>query len=161
MKISIIAAIGNETNVIGGENKLLWHITGDLKRFKRITKGCVVIMGKNTWDSLPIRPLPHRRNIVLSRKIKQLDGASVVSSITEALELCTDETDIFVIGGAEIYKQMIPLADTLFLTKVFGDFEGDKFFPTIGPEWELTNCSDVLVDINNGIRYCYQTFVSK
>ena len=117
-KISIIVAIA-QNHAIGKDNKLLWHISEDLKRFKRITKGCKVIMGRSTYLSLPFRPLPHRENIVITNvKGEKFDGCTTVYSIDEALEFCNENEESFIIGGASIYKQFLPYANKFYLTKV-------------------------------------------
>jgi len=132
MSISLIAGVGRD-GAIGRDNGLLWHLPGDLPRFKALTMGHAVIMGRKTWDSLPerFRPLPGRRNIVLSRQpALQLAGAEVFRSLDEALATCPAGDRVFVIGGAQIYTQALPLADRLELTEVDADFPGaDAFFP--------------------------------
>lgn len=140
MTISIIAATA-ENNVIGFNNKLIWHISEDLKRFKRITAGHTVIMGRKTYESLPFKPLPKRLNIVISRKKKlKLKGAVVVSSPEEALKICKEDEEVFICGGATIYKHFIKSADKMYLTKIYHNFEGDTFFPEIKNEdWKLIN----------------------
>lgn len=127
--ISLIVAVA-EGNAIGLGNDLLVHIPGDLKRFKEITTGHSVIMGKNTFDSLPRGPLPNRRNIVLSRnKSLTINGCEVVNSVEEALGFVKDETEVFIIGGGAIYELFLPLANKLYLTIVEKKFEADVFFP--------------------------------
>lgn len=129
--ISIIVAIA-ENRAIGKNNDLLWHIPADLKRFKRITKGHPVIMGKRTWESLPLKPLPGRRNIVITDQPgERIDGCETVYSIEEAAGLCQPGEENFIIGGASVYRQFLPLADRLYLTLVHKNFEGDVFFPEI------------------------------
>lgn len=134
--ISFIVAVA-KGNAIGLGNDLLVHIPGDLKRFKEITTGHSVIMGKKTFDSLPRGPLPNRRNIVMSRnKSLKIDGCEVVHSIDEAIELVKNETEVFIIGGGNIYNQMLTVADKLYLTMVDKKFEADVFFPEIDwNEW--------------------------
>ena len=129
--ISLIAGVARNS-AIGRDNQLLWRLPEDLIRFKALTMGHPVIMGRKTWDSLParFRPLPGRRNIVLSRKpgIK-LDGAEVFASLDEALSACNPQEQVFVIGGAQIYAEALPLADRLELTEIDAAFEADAFFP--------------------------------
>lgn len=140
MPFSIIVAIG-ENNEIGLNNDLLWHLPGDLKRFKAITTGHAVIMGKRTYESLPKRPLPNRRNIVLSDDCTDcFEGAETAGSIEAVIALCEPEAENFVIGGGMVYKQFLPMADKLYLTRVHRSYEADVFFPEIDPdEWVLVD----------------------
>lgn len=140
MKISIITAFA-ENNVIGNNNKLIWYISEDLKRFKKITSGNSIIMGRKTYISLPFRPLPKRKNIVISKnKNLVFKGATLVSSPENALEICKNETEIFICGGASIYEYFLPFADKIYLTKIFHNFKGDTFFPKINfDNWKLIN----------------------
>jgi dihydrofolate reductase len=135
--ISIIVVIA-KNNGIGKDNKLLWHIPADLKRFKIITTGHTVIMGKNTFLSLPGGPLKNRRNLVISdNPDDRFDGCETVFSIEEALSRCDNNQENFVIGGASVYRQFLPLASKLYLTLVNKSFEADTFFPEINHnEWE-------------------------
>jgi len=124
--------------VIGRDNQLPWHLPEDLAHFKRTTLGCPVIMGRKTWDSLPprFRPLPGRLNIVVTRDASwQAEGASVAHSLDAARDLCPPGSDAWVIGGAQIYAQALPLASTVVVTEIARDFEGDAYAPTLGPEW--------------------------
>lgn len=127
--------------VIGKDNQLPWHLPEDLAHFKRTTLGCPVIMGRKTWDSLPpkFRPLPGRLNIVVTRDTGFVaEGASVAHSLPAARALCPSNSDAWVIGGAQIYAQALPLASTVVVTDIARDFEGDAFAPTLGPEWRET-----------------------
>lgn len=131
MKISMISAIARKDRAIGFKNALLWHIPEDFKHFKETTMGHAVIMGENTYRSIG-RPLPNRTNIVLSLDPNfSPEGCIVVQSIEEALEKAreVERDEIFIIGGASIYRQFLPYADRLYLTLVEGDFEADTFFP--------------------------------
>ena len=133
-RISAIAAIGNTTRALGKGGGLLWHIPEDMKRFKELTSGRPVIMGRKTWESIPLkfRPLPGRKNIVITRNADfEADGATVSSSIEDAIAKAeqANPEEIFIIGGAEIYRQALPLADRLYLTLVESDDPGDAFFP--------------------------------
>ncbi len=133
--INIIVAIA-KNNCIGQGGQLPWHIPEDLKRFKKLTMGKIVVMGRKTWESLPekFRPLPGRKNIVVTRQTNYQvpDGVEVFSSVERALETHKNN-EIFIIGGAEIYTQALPLADRLFVTHINKTVEGDAFFPTILP----------------------------
>jgi dihydrofolate reductase len=135
--ISMIAAVA-ENMAIGKNNQLLWHIPEDLKRFKQITQGCTVIMGRKTWDSLKIKPLPNRDNIILTNTlINPPNGAIVVNSVEDALGFCQAEKENFIIGGEMIYRVFLPIAQKLYITKINARFEADTFFPEIDHSWEL------------------------
>jgi len=141
MIVSIIVAIADR-NVIGGDNKLPWHLPDDLKNFKRLTLGKYIIMGRKTWESLN-KPLPGRTNIVITRNTDiKTQGILVFNSVEEALKFAEEQkqSEIFIIGGEQIYRQTLPLANRLFVTKVLGSFEGDAFFPEINlKEWIVEN----------------------
>ena len=137
--LSLIAAI-SENNCIGKNNTLPWNIPEDMKHFKDITSGNVVLMGRNTWESIPekFRPLPNRKNIVVTRKENYVvpEGVELYSSIEEPLDKYKKE-NLFVIGGASIYKQTIDKADTLYITEVHRQVDGDAFFPEIDKQvWQ-------------------------
>ncbi len=135
MKISLIVAVA-EDRAIGDKGNLLWHLSSDLKRFKAITTGHTIIMGRKTYDSLPNGALPNRRNIVVSRQLKSLKDAEVYSDIDEALKATSDEDIVYIIGGGEIYKETFPRADELHITLVHKSYpEADTRFP----EWKLTD----------------------
>ncbi len=135
--ISIIVAVSDDWG-IGRDNELLWHIPEDLKRFRRLTTGNAIIMGKKTWESLPRRPLPERINIVLTDiPGETIEGAVTAYSIGDALARCDTGKEIFIIGGGSIYRQFLPLADRLYITHVHKKAAADIFFPQIDPEiWE-------------------------
>ena len=127
--------------VIGRDGKLPWHLPEDLAHFKRTTLGCSVIMGRKTWDSLPpkFRPLPGRLNIVITRQSDwQAAGAQRAGSLDEALRHCPAGGDAWIIGGAEIYAQTLPLASTAVVTDIEAPFDGDAFAPQFGPDWVET-----------------------
>ena len=129
--ISVIVAVARN-GVIGCENRLIWHIREDLQRFKRITTGHPVVMGRKTFESLG-RPLPGRVNVVITRqKGYAPEGVRVVHSLDEAIALFPPSEEVFMIGGAEIYRQAMPLADRFYLTEVCADYQGDTYFP----EWD-------------------------
>ena len=128
--VTIIAAAA-ENNVIGRNNDLIWHLSDDLKHFKNLTKGHHVIMGRKTFESIP-KALPNRTNVVITRQKDYFaEGAIVVNSIESALALCLDDNRPFIIGGGEIYRQAMALADCIELTRVHENFDGDTFFPNI------------------------------
>lgn len=134
--ISIIVAVA-EGGVIGGGGDLLWHISEDLRRFKQITSGHTVIMGRKTYDSIG-RPLPKRRNIVITRNGEwSAEGCERAESLEQAVAMCAGEEEVFIIGGGEIYRQSMAIADKLYLTQVNKPYEGDTYFPEIRPEeWQ-------------------------
>ena len=134
--VSVIVAVA-ENGVIGDKNTLLWHISEDLRNFKRVTSGHPVIMGRKTFDSLG-RPLPNRTNVVITRQNLEIEGCKVVHSLEEALSLFSPEEEVFVIGGAQIYAEALPLADRFYLTRVHHAYEGDTSFPKWNEsEWTL------------------------
>jgi len=137
--LSLIAAVA-KNRAIGKDNKLLWHLPEDMRHFRETTRGKPVIMGRKTWESLPdsFRPLPGRHNIVVSRNpAYQAPGATLAASLEEALlKECKDE-ETFVIGGEELYRQAMPVAQKLYLTEINQDFDGDAFFPEVlTREWK-------------------------
>lgn len=156
--INLIVAIGEE-GAIGKNGDLIWKISEDLKRFKTLTTSHPVIMGRKTWDSLPKKPLPGRRNIILTRrKDFKAEGAETFNSIEEALAL-TEEENPFVIGGAEIYQAFMPFVNTLYLTKVYSSAEGADAFLKIDFDegWQLQEESEIFTT-PEGVSYRYQTF---
>ncbi len=157
--ISIIVAIA-ENMAIGKNNNLLWHIPEDLKRFKRITSGHPVIMGKRTFYSLPRRPLPNRRNIVITDiKGETIEGCEMAYSIEDVIEKCDPAEENFIIGGASVYRQFLPHCDRLYLTRVHKTFDGDVFFPEIDFfQWELISTEEGDVDAINDFTYSNETY---
>jgi dihydrofolate reductase len=142
MSVSLIAAVA-DNGCIGKKNQLPWYLPEDLKRFKQLTTGKVVLMGRRTWESLPekFRPLPNRTNVVITRQpnFTVPAGVEVYPDITAALQKHSGD-ELFIIGGAEIYKQTIGAADTLFITEVHQTIDGDAFFPTIDKAaWKETS----------------------
>ena len=124
--------------VIGRDGAMPWHLPEDLAHFKRTTLSHPVVMGRKTWDSLParFRPLPGRANIVVTRQADwHENGAKPASSLHEALQICENADQVWIIGGAQIYAQALPLADEVVVTEIDADFDGDAFAPTLGPEW--------------------------
>jgi dihydrofolate reductase len=147
-----------DNGVIGANNAIPWRISEDLKRFKSITMGKPIIMGRKTWDSFPKRPLPGRTNIVITRDTRwRADGAVVVHALDEALVAARREQpdEIAVIGGAEIYRLALPHANLVHLTQVHGDFAGDVTMPPFGPEWREIAREDHATP--EGLHYSYVT----
>jgi dihydrofolate reductase len=158
-QISIIVAIARNM-AIGKNNELLWHIPADLKRFKQITLGHQVIMGRMTYLSLPKRPLPNRTNIVITDKPDEtFEGCLTVHSIQEAYNLCMEQEESFIIGGGSVYRQFLPMATRLYLTLVDKDFEADTFFPEIDTShWKLIEKTDCGPDEHNDFSYSFLVY---
>jgi len=161
MIISIVVAIA-ENNAIGKENKLLWHLPADLRHFKEVTTGHTIIMGRKTYDSVG-KPLPNRRNIVITRKSGlKIPGVEVVHTLEEALILCDEDEEVFIGGGAEIYKMAMSLTDKIYLTVVKGIFDADTFFPEIDAnKWEETESISFEPDEKNSFGYTFSTLIRK
>lgn len=159
--LSIIVVIA-ENNAIGKENKLLCHISEDLKRFKRITSGHTVIMGKKTFESLPGGALPGRRNIVISdNKDDRFGNCIMAYSIEDALDKCDDSKENFVIGGGTIYTQFMKYTTKLYITRIHKSFAGDTFFPELNyNEWKEIEREDH-VDKENDFTYSFITYIRK
>lgn len=160
--ISIIVAIA-ENYAIGLNNDLLWHLSDDLKRFKKITSGHTIMMGRNTFLSLPNGALPNRKHIVITDQSGEIfDGCSMAYSIEEALEIAGDEEECFVIGGGMVYKQMLPVCGKLYLTQVHHSFEADTFFPEIDfSEWEKMESERVDASEKNEFPHTYSLYLRK
>ena len=159
--IVMIAAVA-ENNALGKDNELVWHLPNDFKRFKELTTGHYIIMGRKTFESFP-KPLPNRTHVVITRQQNyQPDGCIVVNSIENAIKACPENETIYIIGGGEIYNQALAFSDTIEITKVHGEFEADAFFPEIkAEEWELVQSDFNAKDERHLYDYTYQTFVKK
>ena len=156
MIVSIVVAI-SENNAIGKNNQLLWYLPADLKHFKNITTGHTVIMGRKTYESVG-KPLPNRRNIIITRQDITIEGCEVVKSIEDALALCADEEEVFIVGGADIYRQSMHLTNRIYLTVVHQKFDADSFFPEIHyDEWLETEQEDHEPDEKNKLPYSFIT----
>ena len=175
--LSIIVAM-TDNRAIGKDNDLLWHLSGDLKRFKKLTTGHPVVMGRKTWESLPKRPLPGRTNIVFTQNPDyEAAGAEVVHSVNGLFDLvhrlpaCEDRgqtartpagDEVFVIGGASIYKLLLPFTNRLYITRVYRDYEADVYFPTIDmSEFTLVSLSEPLYDEESDLNYAYEEYDRK
>jgi len=158
MQLKLIFACARN-GVIGAHNALPWHLPEDMAHFKQLTMGCPVIMGRKTWDSLPpkFRPLPGRINIVVTRQTDwQADGALVAHSMEQACALCPDDATAWVIGGAQLYAQALPLAQQAVVTEIDADYAGDAFAPTLAPAWrEVSREAHVS---STGLRFCFVTY---
>jgi len=159
--IIIIAAVA-ENNALGKNNDLLWHLPRDFKRFKEITSGHHIIMGRKTFESFP-KPLPNRTHVIITRqKDFSHEGCIVVQDLENAIAVCPTEEDLYIIGGGEIYAQSIYYADQLDITRVHHSFDADVYFPEIDPEiWELSAETFNPKDEKHLFDYTFQTFVRK
>ena len=158
--ISIIAAVA-KNRAIGFQNKLIYWLPNDLKRFKALTTGHTIIMGRNTFLSLPKGALPNRRNIVLSRSTKAFSGCDVYPSLEEALAHCRQDEDIYIIGGASVYQQALPLADRLCLTEIDDTpAEADTFFPSYD-DWQEVNRESHDTDERHAYPYAFVDYIKK
>lgn len=163
MSLSIICAVA-ENGAIGYENRLLYHLRADLQRFKALTTGHTIIMGRSTFASLPKGALPNRRNIVLSRSTTTpWPNTEVYASLQEALATCSDDEEVFIIGGASVYAEALPLANRLCLTHIHATPElADTFFPTWNPqEWQLTHQEHHAADEQNEVAYTFADYVRR
>ena len=152
--ITIIAAVA-KNRAIGFENKLLYWLPNDLKRFKALTTGHTIIMGRNTFESLPKGALPNRRNVVLSRTTKELPGCEVFPTLEEALLSCRSDEDIYIIGGARVYEQAIKFADRLCLTEIADTpREADAFFPDYS-DWKVETKEAHPKDEKHAFEYAF------
>ena len=153
--LTIIAAIG-ENNALGKNNQLIWHLPADLKRFKKVTSGHHIIMGRKTFESLG-KPLPNRTTIIITRdKNYSADGCLVVHSISDAVKAASSDENPFILGGAEIYRQSLEIADVLDLTLVHHPFEADVFFPKIDKTiWKETFREDFEQDKKNKYDFSF------
>ena len=158
MNINMIYARA-ANGVIGHNNAMPWHLPEDLAHFKKLTLGCPVIMGRKTWDSLPpkFRPLPGRTNLVITRQTDwQADGATAADSLQAALALCQADSDIWIIGGAQIYAQAEPLASRIEMTCIYKTYDGDAFAPTLGSQWQQSQKQDHMS--STGLNFSFITY---
>lgn len=160
--ISIIVAVA-ENNAIGLNNDLLCHLSDDLKRFKKLTTGHTIVMGRKTYLSLPRRPLPNRTNIVITDvENEAVEGCITAYSIEDAIEKCTEDKNNFIIGGGSIYKQFLPHATMLYLTQIHHKFEADIFFPEIDySQWDLIEEENMYADEKNEYDYSHRIYKRK
>ena len=159
--LSIIACISQTNRAIGYQNRLLYHIKSDLTRFRELTTGHTIIMGRKTYESLPNGALPHRRNIIVSSSMKEMEGCEVYPNLEAALKAAEGKTEeTFIIGGESIYRQSLPAAHKLYLTVVDdAPQQADAFFPEINPEeWELIEKE---MRNENGLSFSFLTYLKK
>jgi dihydrofolate reductase len=156
MKISLIVAMASN-RVIGLNNKMPWHLSADLKKFKKITMGSPILMGRKTHESIG-KPLPGRTNIIISRNLDyRQDGCLVFNDLETALKkTCESADEIFVIGGSDLYEAILPMADTIYLTLINGEFPGDTFFPEIDlDDWSEVEREDIKDDPDAAFSYSF------
>lgn len=160
--MTIMIAAAAENNALGKDNEMVWHLPDDFKRFKQLTTGHHIIMGRKTFESFP-KPLPNRTHIVITRqKDYNPENCIVVGSMKEAIEKTPQDEDAFIIGGGEIYNLGLPFADKIELTRVHSEFEADAFFPEINlEEWELANEEFHPKDERHNVDFTFQTFIRK
>ena len=159
MRVSLIYARARN-GVIGQNGGLPWHLPEDLAHFKRHTNGCPVIMGRKTWESLPpkFRPLPGRTNIVISRQAHwKADGATLAASLDAALAVCREVPEVWVIGGAQIYAQALPLAQRAVVTELELDAQGDAFAPELGGNWRESAREEQIS--KSGVQFAWVTYL--
>lgn len=159
--ITIIAAIA-DNNALGKDNQLIWHLPADLKRFKKVTLNHHIIMGRKTFESLG-KPLPNRTTIIITRnRAYKIENCIVVNSLEAALEAAQTDENPYILGGAEIYKQAIKIADKLDLTFVHHSFEADAFFPVIDTDiWKEESRQNFNMDEKNNYNYSFVTYIRK
>ena len=162
MTLTAIAAVA-QNGVIGNNNDLIWHLPDDLKHFKNLTKGHTIIMGRKTWESIGAKPLPHRTHVVITRNFDyEAQGAEVVTTIDEALEIARDDEQPFIVGGAEIYKLALPFLKRMEITLVHHDFEGDTSFPDFDDsQWKETRSTYHKADEKHKWAFTFKTLERK
>lgn len=157
--VNVIAAVARN-RAIGYGNKLLYWLPDDLKRFKALTSGHTIIMGRNTYESLPKGALPNRRNIVLSRTVRELPGCELFGSLDEALANCKPDEDIYIIGGASVYEQAMPKAGRLLLTEVNDTpANADAFFPDYSEGWTEESREEHVKDERHNYDFAFVDYV--
>lgn len=158
----IMIAAAAENNALGKNNELVWHLPNDFKRFKSLTTGHYIIMGRKTFESFP-KPLPDRVHVVITRQENyKPEGCIVVDSIEKAIAICPENEDNYIIGGGEIYNLALPFTDIIELTKVHHTFEADTFFPKLNKnEWVLVESEENFKDEKHLYDYTYETYIRK
>ena len=163
MKISLVVA-ASDNHAIGKDNQLLWHLPKDMRFFKNTTWALPILMGRKTFESLGNKVLPGRMNIIITRQAnKEYEGAKVVTSLEQAIELAkqNDYKELMVIGGGEIYQMAIPLADTIYLTRVHTSIDGETYFPALGAEWMLESSEPQLADEKHAFDFDFEIWQRK
>ena len=158
----ILIAAAAENNALGKDNQLLWHLPDDFKRFKQVTTGHHIVMGRKTFESFP-KPLPNRTHVIISRQQYDApEGCIVVDSLEKAIAACPENEDIFIIGGGEIYKLAMPVADKIDLTRVHTTKDADTFFPEIDTEdWQLVSSEFHPKDDRHAYDFSFEQFIRK
>lgn len=160
MEISLILA-ASENNVIGHDNKMPWHLSDDLKRFKALTTGHAVIMGRKTYESLG-RPLPGRKNIIITRNPDyKVPGCDIVNSVDAAIKAAGEDNEVFIIGGGELYAQMWEKADKLYLTRVHTVIEGQTSVPEVSGYWKEIKRESFETDVKNEYSYTFIDYIKR
>jgi len=159
LQISIIVAL-SENNVVGVRNQLPWKLSADLKRVKSMTMGHHIIMGRKTFESIG-RPLPGRTNVIITRNANyKAEGCVIASSLQHALDIAMNDTEVFIFGGGEIFKEAMPLASKIYMTRVHTHLEGDTYFPDIKPfDWRIVELQEFKADEKNEFDYSFMTLI--
>ena len=163
MKISLVVA-ASDNHAIGKDNQLLWHLPKDMRFFKNTTWALPILMGRKTFESLGNKPLPGRLNLVITRQTGvQYNGATVVGSLEEAMAIAkqNDYKELMVIGGGEIYSMALPMAQTIYLTRVHTHIEGDTYFPELGTEWGKESSEPQLADEKHAFNFDFEIWQRK
>ena len=163
MKISLVVA-ASDNHAIGKDNQLLWHLPKDMRFFKNTTWALPILMGRKTFESLGNKPLPGRLNLVITRQAGvQYNGATVVGSLEEAMAIAKqhDYKELMVIGGGEIYSMALPIAQTIYLTRVHTNIEGDTYFPELGTEWVKASSEPQLADEKHAFDFDFEIWQRK
>ena len=163
MKISLVVA-ASDNHAIGKDNQLLWHLPKDMRFFKNTTWALPILMGRKTFESLGNKVLPGRMNIIITRQAnKQYEGAKVVTTLEEAIELANQNNykELMVIGGGEIYTMAMPFAQTIYLTRVHTNIEGDTYFPELGSEWVKESSEPQLADEKHAFNFDFEIWQRK
>lgn len=162
MNISIIVAVA-KNNVIGKNNSLIWHLPADLRFFKTKTTGHVIVMGRKTFESIGGgKPLPNRTTVIITRNLHYVapQGVYIVHSLADAYKKFASETEIFICGGAQIYKEALETANHMYITRIHASFEGDTFFPEFQKsQWKLESSEEYVCDEKNAYNYSFEHYV--
>jgi dihydrofolate reductase len=155
----ILIAAAAQNNALGKDNQMLWHLPADFRRFKALTSGHHIIMGRKTFESLP-GMLPNRTHIIITRQADfSVDGCITANSLEDAIELAPADEDVFVIGGAQIYRQALPMADRIELTRVHTALDADAYFPELNPaEWKLVSIEEHPTDERHAYAFTFETY---
>lgn len=155
----ILIAAAAQNNALGKDNQMLWHLPADFRRFKALTSGHHIIMGRKTFESLP-GMLPNRTHIIVTRQSDfSVPGCIIANSLEDAIELAPADEDVFVIGGAQIYRQALPIADRVELTRVHTTLDADAYFPELDPaQWKLVSIEEHPTDERHAYAFTFETY---